>query len=165
LKIEKKEIAPIKSLKNEKLEKTEGNIQKAAGELFSTFAEIDFRTGTIDVIASFCFEFLPSSIEIMEPEKTEIKLRDISKLMNDILSKVHNADMAVKKLNFENSILNKNAQLLLRNMIIVSLKSKEKKVDELAKATGIPSEQLKPFLDALIKEGFITEDNNLYKAK
>jgi hypothetical protein len=163
LKIERKHIAPIKSLKNEILNKTEEKIQKQAGELFSTFAELDLRSEHIDPIASFCFEFMPSSIEIMEPEKTEINLMEFSKLMNDVLSKIHNADMAVKKLNFENSALKTNATLLLRNMIIVSLKSKAKTIEELSKSTGIPSEQLKPFLESLIIENFIKKEDEIYK--
>ena len=163
LKIERKEIAPIKSLKDEKLEKTEDKIQQLSGELFSTFAELDLRAETIDPIASFCFEFMPSSIEIMEPEKTEVKLKDISKLLNDILSKIHNADMAVKRLNFENTTLKNNATLLLRNMIMVSLKSKGQKLKELSESTGIPAEQLNPFLESLIKENFIKKEDEIYK--
>ena len=163
LEIERKEIAPIKSLKNENLNKTEDKIQKISGELFSTFAELDLRADDIDPIASFCFEFMPSSIEIMEPEKTEVKLRDISKLLNDILSKIHNADMAVKRLNFENSTLKNNATLLLRNMIMISLKSKEQNLDQLSKSTGIPAEQLNPFLESLIKENFIKKEDEIYK--
>ncbi len=165
LKLEKKEIAEVKSLKEEKLEKTEKRIQDTAGELFSTFAEIDFRADNLDVVASFCFDFLPSSIEIMEPDKLNIKLRDVSKLMNDILSKLHNADHVLKKMNFENSVLKKNSELLLRNMIIVSLKSKEKNIGDLSKAVGIPSEHLKHFLDSLISENFIKEEEGIYKPK
>ena len=163
LKIEKKEIAEVKSLKDEQLSKTEQKIQQAAGELFKSFAEIEFRADNLDVIASFCFEFLPSSLEIIEPEIMKINTHYISNLMNDILSKIHNADMAVKKLNFENAALTKNAKLLLRNMIMVSLKLKEQNLDELSKSVGIPSDQLKPFLEALINENFVKEEEGIYK--
>jgi hypothetical protein len=84
-------------------------------------------------------------------------------MMNDVLSKVHNADLAVKRLNFENSALRKNSKLLLRNMILVSLKSKEKDLDSLSKAVGIPQDQLKPFLSGLIEEKFIKEEQGIYK--
>ena len=163
LTIEKKEISETKTLKNEKLSKTEEQIQEKTGELFSAFTEIEFSAENLDIIASFCFDFLPSSLEIIEPENIKVNLQDVSKLMNDALGKIQGADMAVKKLNLANAVLTKNSKLLLRNMIMVSLKLKEKNIDDLSKATGIPSEQLKPFLDALIDEGFIKEEKDIYK--
>lgn len=163
LKLEKTDIEEIKSLKDEKLLNTEKKIQGLAGELFSTFAEIEFTALNFDVIASFCFDFLPSSIEIIEPEKIEITSQETTKMLTDVLSKIHNADMAVKRLNFENAALRTNAKLLLRNMTMVSLKLKEKNLDELSRAIGIPSDQLKPFLDELIKDKFIKEENSIYK--
>jgi len=166
LKIVKSDIEETKSLKDEKLSKTEEKVQKAAGgELFSTFAEIEFNASSVDVIASFCFDFLPSSLEIIEPENIELNIQEVSKLMNDLLSKIHNADIAVKRLNFENAALKTNAKLLLRNMIMVSLKNKEKNLDELSNAVGIPSDQLKPFVDSLIEAKFIKEEEGIYKAK
>jgi hypothetical protein len=163
LKIQKTDVEETKSLKDEKLSKTEEKIQQVSGELFSTFAEIEFTATTFDVVASFCFEFMPSSIEIIEPERFEVISREITKLLDDILGKLHNADMAVKKLNFENSALRTNAKLLLRNMIMVSLKMKEKDLESLSKAVGIPQDQLKPFLESLIEDKFIKEEKDIYK--
>ncbi|TKJ17485.1 hypothetical protein CEE44_03040 [Candidatus Woesearchaeota archaeon B3_Woes] len=163
LKIEKKEISEIKSLKDEKLSKTEHKIQQSTGELFTSFVEIEFMANNLDVVASFCFDFLPSSIEIVEPEKMKINTHDVSNLMNDLLSKLHNADMAVKRLNFENAALTNNAKLLLRNMIMVSLKLKEQKLEDLSSSIGIPVDQLKPFLEALVNENFVKEEEGLYK--
>lgn len=48
-------------------------------------------------------------------------------------------------------------------MIIVSLKSKGKNLNDLSKATGIPSEQLKPFVDSLIEQKFLKEEEGIYK--
>jgi hypothetical protein len=165
LKIEDKKVEPTKSLKDKDLEGTEKKIQEKTGELFSTFAEIEFRADNLDVVASFCFDFLPSSLEILEPEEIKVDLQDISKIMNDVLSRIHSADHVVKTLKFQNSALQKNASLLLRNMIMVSLKSKEKDLENLSKATGIPPEQLKPFVEGLVQEGFIIEESGIYKVK
>ncbi|MCK4521261.1 MAG: hypothetical protein KAU20_01715, partial [Nanoarchaeota archaeon] len=57
--VEKTDIAKTKSLKNEKLGKTEEKIQKEAGELFSTFAEIDLYVNNIDTLSLFTFQFMP----------------------------------------------------------------------------------------------------------
>ena len=163
LKIQKTDVEEVKSLKDEKLSKTEQKIQEKAGELFSTFAEIEFSAKDFDVVFSFCFDFLPSSIEIIEPEHIEIKSLEVTKMLTDFLSKMHNADMAVKRLNFENSALRNNSRLLLRNMIMVSLKLKEKNLGDLSKAVGIPQDQLKPFLESLIEDKFIVKEEDIYK--
>jgi predicted transcriptional regulator len=84
-------------------------------------------------------------------------------MLTDFLSKMHNADMAVKRLNFENSALRNNSRLLLRNMIMVSLKLKEKNLGDLSKAVGIPQDQLKPFLESLIEDKFIVKEEDIYK--
>ena len=165
LKIEKKDIAKTKSIKSESLSETEKKIQEKTGEIFSSFTEIEFIADNLDVVASFCFDFLPSSLEIIEPENISSDIQDISKLMNDTLSRLHNADLAVKRLNLENSTLKNNAMLLLRNMILVSLKSKEKDIEKLSKAIGIPSGQLKPFIDSLISENFVEQEGNIYRIK
>ena len=163
--VEKTDIAKTKSLKNEKLGKTEEKIQKEAGELFSTFAEIDLYVNNIDTLSLFTFQFMPSSIEIIEPEFLKIRAVDISKAFNDAIAKVHSADLIVKKMSFENAALRKNSGLLLRNMIMVSLSKKEKNIDELSNSVGIPAEQLKPFLENLVKQEFIKEEKGIYKSK
>ena len=165
LKIERKEIAEVKTLEKGELGKADEKLQEKTGSLFSTFAEIEFLADSIDVISSFCFDFLPSSLEIIEPEKIEVNLQDVSRLMNDQVSRLQRAEHIVKTLKFENSNLQTNAQLLLRNMILVSIGAKEKKIDELSKTVGISSEQLKPFLDDLISKNFIEEKEGSYTQK
>lgn len=73
--------------------------------LWSTFADIDLNFKDIDQLVGFCFEYMPSSIEITEPLNIGMKCVDLSNMMNDLLAKIHRYDMAVKNLNAENVLL------------------------------------------------------------
>jgi exopolysaccharide biosynthesis protein len=165
LKVVKSDIAEIKQLKKDESSEIEKKIQSDVGDIFTTFAEIEFSVNKLETMSSFCFEFLPTSFEIIEPETMKVGSNDFSKVINDFLAKIHNADSVIKQLNFKNSALNNNSKLLLRNMIIISLKSKQQSLDELSKSIGIPTEQLKPFLDALIGDDFITLEKDKYNVK
>jgi hypothetical protein len=71
--------------------------------LWSTFGEFEISFSSFDDISTFCFEFMPSSIEIISPEKLKIDSREIENFTNDVLAKLHQYDMVVKQM-----ILQKN---------------------------------------------------------
>lgn len=165
LKIETKHIEEIKEVDSEKLAGAEKKISENAGTLFSSFVEIDFWAKDVDVVASFCFDFLPSSLEILEPERLNVDPQDISKLMNDMLSRLHNADLKLKAYSVENNMLKNNASLLLRNMIMVSVGAKPQTLEKLSESVGIPKDQLGPFLKPLIEQNHVLKEKDMYKLK
>lgn len=87
----KKMIAPI-----EKIEK-----------MWSTFAELELKFENLEEVNDFCFNYMPSSIEIIEPVKLNIDSIEISNLLNDLLAKLHNFTMFIKNLQAENIVLKK----------------------------------------------------------
>ena len=63
-------------------------------------------------------------------------------------------------------LLNKNAASLLRNIIMIALRKKEKTIEEIAKFSGIEKVKLKPFLDEFKKGGLLQEkEGKLYLIK
>lgn len=134
-------------------------------ELFSVFVEIEAWFKKPATIIDFCFDYMPSSIEIIEPEKLTYTSNQMSNLFNDLQAKLHTIDMMLKNTVQENKILRKNAGSLLRNNIMLSLKEKSKKIEEISKRVGIPKDQLKPFLDKTIEEGHIKENKGTYSLK
>lgn len=70
---------------------------KEVKNLWSTFTEFEIIFPDIDTITGFCFEFMPSSLEILEPEKLNIDSKDIEHMINDVLTRVHQYDMVLKK--------------------------------------------------------------------
>ena len=79
---------------------------KMAG-FWSIFSEIELKFEDINAITIFCFEYMPSSIEILELEELKFDSRNFAGFLNDLLSRLHEYDMVVKNLQAENMIMKK----------------------------------------------------------
>ncbi|MFO8015829.1 MAG: hypothetical protein R6U32_01860 [Candidatus Woesearchaeota archaeon] len=138
---------------------------KKRDKLFSVFADIEMLVKDASTLAFFCFDYMPSSIEIAEPEKFTYNASDFAAFFNDMQERLHRLDMVIKNLNAKTKVLEKNASLLLRNSILILLKEKDKTLKELSNGTGIPEDQLKPFLEKLIKEGWVEKRKSRYSRR
>ena len=150
--------AYLGKLKNEKDLKTSIiNISDAEqkDKLFSIYAEVELFAKKPSRIVDFCFDYMPSSIELLEPESIKFDSHSFSNFFNDLQARLHNMDMLVKNLTAENKILNQNAHLILRNNILLSLREKDRDLKAISSNIGIPEEKTKIFLDALVEKGFL----------
>jgi len=139
---------------------------KEQGNMFSAFVEMEVVVKIVPVLIGFCFDYMPSSIEVLKPEELKIKNTDISNFLNDLQAKLHGIDMIAKKLKNENDFLRRNLNVSLQNVIsiILSVKKSASK-EELMKLTGISEKEIDGFLDLLIKEEKIKKEDNLYTLK
>ena len=119
--------------------------------LFTTFVEIEVLMKDLTKIIEFNFDFMPSSVEIIEPTQLILKNESMNGLLNDLQARLHKVDMILKNQSQENNILKKNSSLLVQNSILLSLKTGPKELKELTILTKIPETELKKFLDVLIK--------------
>jgi len=129
---------------------------------FSTFAELEIVSEDITSLIGFCFDYMPSSVEIIEPEEMRMSQRELTNTINDLQAKLHNLDMAVKTARTENDFLKRNINTMLRNMVTILLKNTARDLENLSKITGVQKDELKRFMDTLIKLGKIKEENNKY---
>mgnify|MGYP006282711031 CR=1 FL=1 len=129
---------------------------------WSLFTEAEVSVKNIPDLIGFCFDYMPSSVEILSPSKFTFNSHDFAGIINDMQTRLHQIDMVLKGVNAENQVLKKNGTLLLTNIITLLLKQGTKDSDELARGAGIPKEQLKDFLDFLVKNKKITETNGKY---
>lgn len=133
--------------------------------IFSTFAEITFWTNRMENLAAFCFDFMPSSIEILEPEKMITKAGELTDLFNDLQGRLHHIDMMAKTLHNENKRYAHSMLAISKNIVMLTLSRGPKDVQGLVKTTGIEEKALKPFLDKLIKEKTIEEKDGMYSLR
>ena len=75
-------------------------------ELFSAFAELEIETNELEHLFGFCFDYMPASIDIIEPENLTILSHQLNTIVNDLQGKLHTLDMAVKQLKNENNFKN-----------------------------------------------------------
>ena len=108
-------IEAIKNLKNIKVETIELAEVKEVKDMWSTFLEAEIEFKNIDSIVEFCFNFMPSSIEILEPSNFRFEQRELTNLMNDLLRRLHNYSMAISGLVMEKKVMEKKLSNLQKS--------------------------------------------------
>ena len=73
--------------------------------LYSAFAELEIEFGNVMRLLNFCFDFMPSSVEILEPENLNLNFGKLSSFLNDLLAQLHRYDMALKNVNAKTILL------------------------------------------------------------
>lgn len=155
-------VEKLKDDKNLEIVKEEFIPAEEQNKLFSTFAELSIKFSGAQKLLDFCFDSMPSSVEIIEPDTLQLDSVRFSDTINDMQAKLHNNDMIVKTLRAKNTILDKNAKKILRNFVSYMLDEEAKTMEELSSKMGISAQHLKPFLDELVKEGKVQEKEGRY---
>lgn len=130
--------------------------------LWSTFVELDMVIKGLPKLISFCFDYMPSSVEIIKPEELLMSRETIADFANDLQARLHQVDMVVKQLKNENTFLKKNLNAMMKNTIAVALAPGMISSDKLSKITGIKEEELTKILKSMIDEGKIKQKDTLY---
>ncbi|MEM4637692.1 MAG: hypothetical protein QXK76_01530 [Candidatus Woesearchaeota archaeon] len=132
--------------------------------IWSTFFESELLVSNLEKLNILCFNLGPASVEILEPENFSFTQKDLTYWYNDIISKIHEISIELKNAASENNLLKVNLNRAIKNSIILSL-SEPRTIEEISSRVGIDKEQLKPFLDSLIKEKNLILDGNRYIKK
>ncbi len=135
---------------------------KEVDNLFSVFAELELDFTDMKTLTYFCFDYMPSSVEIFEPAQLVYNVNDYTDFLNDLQARLHKFDMIIKNLSAENKVIKKNGLTLARNIILVCLESGPKNIIEISKRSGMPQEHIKKFVNILVKEGKIKEKGGMY---
>ena len=138
---------------------------KECDNYFSSFAELELEFEDPEYLVGMCFDYLPSSVEIIEPDEINIDSRGMAGLLNDMLAKLHNASMAVSQISAENENLKLNGEGLLKNIIMLSIGKSEKTIEEISKEVGIKPANLLPFVEKYVKDGNISLKEGKYRLK
>lgn len=133
--------------------------------LYSTFSELTVLVKNMSVVYDFVFEYMPASIEIVEPENLEMKAADATGLVNDFIAKYHQVDMTAKQLQQKYVQVVNGLNKMAQNCVFLSIRNGAKNLDRIAKLTGIKAEHLEPLLSQLVKEEKIEKVGEDYQIK
>ncbi len=137
--------------------------EESEGKFYMCFVEIEMLAKDISTVSFFCFDYMPSSVEIIAPEMMQYKAQALSSFFNDVQARLHALDKFLKETIAKQKNLLMNSNRLLRNNIIIVLDHDGSlSLDELSKKVGIPAEQLQPFLDAMIEEKYLNKDGDKF---
>lgn len=96
----------IEKLKGEfKVHKEELYEAEKFEKFWSAFTEIELELNNIDQLVDLCFNYMPSSIEILDPIDFKVKVNDINNMLNDLMAKLHQNELIIKNLAAENTII------------------------------------------------------------
>jgi hypothetical protein len=92
-------------------------------DLFTTYAEIEVEIEGIFQVVALMFKYMPSHIEILQPEKITLTNNDWGEVLNVLTRNLHKYDEVTRVLQNEKMILEKKLKELLGQ-------KDEKKVEE-----------------------------------
>jgi len=98
-KIKEKKDLKISNERKFKAEKMEGN------PLYSAFIEYEVEFQKLESLIGFCFDFMPSSIEILEPKEVNIPATNAADLFNELLAQLHQNDLFLRNMAAELKML------------------------------------------------------------
>ncbi len=132
------------------------------GKLWSKFVELDLVIKGTRKLIAFCFEYMPSSIEVLKPEHLIMTNPELSNFLNDLQARLHNVDMIVKQLKAENDFVKQNMNAILHNAILICLKVSRLNLEQLSQITGVEKKELEIFVEKMLKENKIKKENEVY---
>ncbi len=121
-------------------------------ELFNIFAEMEILVKGFSKLADFCFNYMPASIEILEPSRIMVDANSMTNLFNDFQEKLHKADFLTKTTTQQNQIIMKNLNGMIRNALIILLKDGGKSLNEISKLIGLKPEDTIKYLEKMIED-------------
>lgn len=92
------------------LEKETAEAKKVSEKFFSSFVEAEILFKNFTELLGFTFDNMPSSIEIIEPEKITEDANLMNDLMNDLATKLHQYNEAILKLKAANALIKKKQE-------------------------------------------------------
>jgi len=133
-------------------------------KLYSTYAELEIWFKNPEKLIAFCFDCLPSSIEVIEPEKITLENRHLSTMLNDMQANLHKLDMVFKSHKADTQAAGMVFRTLLNNFIGYCLQNGKSNAKDISTVIGIDEKKVERILDELAQKEVIHKKDNTYSA-
>ncbi len=130
--------------------------------LFSAFCETEAIVEDLETFTWLAVNFMPASIEVIEPEQVPVLARVVTNWYNDLLSKLHETSNILREERAVNQHLTESLNALIKNSVLSALRDGPKGTPELEKLTGIRKEQLAPFIANLLEKKRMVQRGKTY---
>jgi len=80
---------------------------KDAKNIYTTFAEVLLEIDSVEILFGIIFGYMPSHIEVIEPEEIKLKNIHFNEIGNRIVQRLHDYDAILKKVLIEKEIVEK----------------------------------------------------------
>ncbi len=120
--------------------------------LFSRYAELEFWAKDLSLLIGLCFDYMPTSVEILEPAEVTFPINRLSNYINELQAKLHHVDMIAKNAQTEKAIISSNFFKLMENTILIAAASGGKTKKDLAAVTGLDEASMDRAIKSLTEE-------------
>ena len=79
-------------------------------DIFGSHLEVELKIINLERLLSFCYEYLPSSIEVLDEEKIVMPAREVSSALSEMLRKLHGYNLMLHNLSEANRELKENIE-------------------------------------------------------
>jgi len=134
-------------------------------KLFGAFAEIEVEFKSFEHLIGYCYEYMPSSVEIINPLDFNIPAEDLTGIINDLLGRLHDAELNKKASDAQGQLLTNKLGIILKNLVVLALRQGEKSIEEVAECTGVAAGDLETFMRIYISDGTIMQSGSKFKLK
>lgn len=91
----------IKDIKLISSKISEPTIVESEKDIYSSFAEVEIEAMGLSKLMDLIFDFMPSSIEIIEPSNIELNCQEATMFVNDLAGRLHKYDEVAKIARFQ----------------------------------------------------------------
>jgi hypothetical protein len=130
--------------------------------MFSAFVEMETLVRDAETLTWIAINFMPASIELLEPAELRLGGATVTNWYNDLLSKLHEVSNVLREERNVNAHLTEALNALIKNAVLLAVKDGPKSGKEIAATTGVQEEQLEPFLTHLVEKGRLAEKGKKY---
>jgi hypothetical protein len=131
-------------------------------KVFSIFAELEMKFDELPDLLDFCFESMPSSVEIVEPEKFTLPVDKLNAFLNDLQARLHEADAIIKTERTRQQLLDINTVNIFRRFLLYLVEKGHSTASEMSHYAGVHPNQLIPFLDKLVEDKKLKKEGEKY---
>jgi hypothetical protein len=86
----------VHSIKLSEPKEIETESKVLGDKMWTAFAEADFECESFARLSETMFDFMPSSVEVIEPSKVTLSMKDATDLLNNISGRMHRYDEVAK---------------------------------------------------------------------
>lgn len=139
-----------------------GEPQENEDGIWSGFIDTEILFRDIQKISYLITNFLPSTINILEPETIKLEQDIATEFFTDLMGHLHSVNTERVQITGVNKQLQKNAHAILRNAVLVSLKDKALTAKEIGNPLGFTEKDILPTLEVMQKRGKIRQEEDKF---
>ncbi len=103
-------------------------------DVFMCFSEVEISCPSLEILSQIVINFMPSSIEVVEPSEIKIKCKESTDILNSLIAKLHSYDAIARAAHERIFLLNNQLKEAIKIMENNNLIKDGKLIDKAKKS-------------------------------